>query len=258
MNGDIDTNQFSNINPNTTIPPKNNIVKNNLNSPIAIWLAFLVIVIISIDKYKKCNDRIPLTYLILGFTLVSFVIIQLVLQNYNIKINGIIVFIAAIFFLIASQLYKPNTLVKTILFSLFIIAFAFILHPLFRLADSKGVAKPALYTVCIWFVFLSVVSIYYPNIISPRIKNILFCALVFLLIFRLVLMFTKPMKNMVRFSAYIGIVLFSAFVLYDSKMMRIRANQCDHPYDFINNITALFLDFVNMWSDSMALGVTNK
>ena len=259
MKGILNNNQLDvNDNANQATLNKFPTMSTNLKAPIAIWLSVLVLVIIAVEKYKKCDNRIPLTYLILGFTIISFVTIQLILQNYNIKINGIFVFVLAILFLIASQLYKPNTIIKTILFSLFVIALSFILHPLFKVADSRGIAKPALITICIWFIFLTIISVYYPNIISPKLKNILFFSLIFLIIFRLILIFTKPVTKMVRWSAYLGLTLFSAFVLYDSKMMRIRASQCNHPYDFINNTTALFLDFVNMWSDSMAVGITGK
>ena len=232
--------------------------RTSLKLPISIWIAFLVIIMISSKKYKECKNRVPLTYLILGFSLTSFVVLQLILQYYNISVPGMLAFILSLVFLIATQLYKPNNSIKTLLFALFIIAFSFILQPLFRIADKMGIAIPALITVCIWFSILSIISIYYPNLISPKWKNILFFSLIFLLIFRLILLFTNPVSKTMRLSSYIGIILFSGFVLYDNKMMVARASNCNHPYDYINNTIGLFLDFVNLWSDSMAIGVSKR
>jgi FtsH-binding integral membrane protein len=232
--------------------------KKTLILPISLWITLLVVLIISVKKYKSCQDRIPLTYLILGFSIVSFVVLQLIYQYYDINVNSLLAFVLSIIFLVITHIYKPNSKINTLFFALFIISFSFILQPLFKLGDKMGIAKPALFTVCIWFLILTLISVYYPNMITPQIKNILFFSLIFLLIFRIILLFTKPLSKTIRISAYLGIIIFSGFVLYDSKMMRFRASQCDHPYEYINNSIGLFLDFVNLWSDTMVLGVTRR
>ena len=65
----------------------------------------------------------------------------------------------------------------------------------------------------------------------------------------------KPKRNRILLPL---IIIFSGFVLYDSKRMRLRAQRCNHPYDFIDNLLKLFLNFVNLWRDTMAIGVSNQ
>lgn len=230
----------------------------NVKFIVSGWIVFLVIILLIVKKYQACQDRIPITYLMLGFCLASFVALEYLLQIYQVNVNLIVSFLFAIALLVATQFSTPNTWMKTVLFALFIIAMSLILQPLFRLADRVGIAKPALLTVCLWFMVLTVVSIFYPQMITPRWGNILFFSLVALLLVRIVMMFTRPTSKMVQISAYIGIVIFSGYVLYDSKLMRQKANQCKHPYDFIDNLLKLFLNFVNLWSDTMAVGVTSR
>ena len=221
------------------------------------WLISLIVLLVVVRKYQGCQDRVGITYLLLAFTVASLVLLEHNLQQHDISVNLLVAFLFALALLVSTHVARPNSTMKTVLFILFVVAMSLILQPLYRLADRIGVAKPALITIGIWFVLLSILSVQFPGLVTSTWGNYLFWALVSLVVGRCVMLFTKATSRWVRISSYLGLIIFSGLVLYDSQNMRRRASQCDHPYDYIDNITQLFLDFINMWSDTMTLGVSN-
>ena len=110
------------------------------------------------------------------------------------------------------------------------------------------------------FIFLSIAAYLFPSLISYKLGNIAFWSLLGLILFRLGIFLTNSeiTSKLVKISSYIGIVIFSAFILYDTKYLINRANQCSKDFDYINNLLSLFLDFVNMFADMTTLGVMNN
>lgn len=225
---------------------------------VVSWVIVSGVLSLIARKYTRCNDRVPLTYVILAYTVGSVVLLEHYLAKYQIKVHLLVSFLFAISFLVATHFTAPNSTGKTILFFLFVVAMSLVLQPLYRIADRFGVAKPALISVGLWFLVLSVVSVKWPTLVTPKWGSYLFFSLLGLVIVRFVMLFTKPSGQVAKWSSYIGIVIFSGYVLYDSQTMRDLASKCQHPYDFIDNIIKLFLDFINLWTDTMALGVHGK
>ena len=148
---------------------------------------------------------------------------------------------------------------KAVLYLFFIISIGFAVFPLYRFVDSQGLAKPILLTITMLFIILTLTSVIFPEHLTGSIGNYLFAILAGLVIFRLcLLLFNSKSVTVWRYSAYVGIVLFSMFVIYDTKIISMRANKCDVPYDHINNALNLFLDFVNMFSDAMMISQTSR
>ena len=48
--------------------------------------------------------------------------------------------------------------------------------------------------------------------------------------------------------SYIGIVLFSLFIMYDTKKLIINSQNCENP-DYINESLNLFLDSINLFQN---------
>ena len=114
--------------------------------------------------------------------------------------------------------------------------------------------------VIILTLLLSVISYLRPELIKFSWGNLLFFSLVSLIILRFsFLAFPKiATKKVTTYASYFGIVLFSAYILYDTKLIRLRAKQCDIKYNYIKNVVSLFLDFINLFTNSLSLGINNK
>ena len=125
--------------------------------------------------------------------------------------------------------------------------------PLYKLSQQNGVLKSCLTTVIICFLLLSIISLLNPELISFKAANILWFSLLSLLILRISFYFYRPSNQVLRFASYFGIVLFSVFTLYDTKLMIWRANRCQEKYNYLQNVISLFLDFINLFTNSMSL-----
>ena len=57
-------------------------------------------------------------------------------------------------------------------------------------------------------------------------------------------------KKMLKYTAYISILLFTLMLLYDTKKMQINAKNCvDGKADYINESLNLFLDIRNLFEN---------
>lgn len=210
-------------------------------------------------KYKACHYRIPLTYLLLALSVATVVQAQAwIPPGWALQHRGWLfpVFFVAIALIFAVHLMRANSPIKAAAYLLFILSMAFIISPLMQIAHVQGVLKSSLATVIGLFMALSLVALWRPEWIRLDWGPFLFFGLVGLLLMRLSFWIWSPSIQTIRISAYIGIVLFSAYVLYDTKLMTMRANQCDKTYDYVTNLIGLFIDFMNMFSDTMTLSST--
>ena len=223
------------------------------------WVVSLVIVATLTKKYPNCQYRIPISYLILAVTIFSLIVIQSWIPEpyiYQIVSHYWLIFIISLITLFSFYMVPLYSNSQIMLFVIFIISLSLIISPLYKLSEKKGVLKACLTSVIICFILLSLVSLLKPELISFKLGNILWFSLVSLLILRISFYFYQPSNNLLKFASYFGIVLFSVYTLYDTKLMVWRANQCDKNYNYLENVISLFLDFINLFTNSLSVSNT--
>lgn len=232
-----------------------------------LFLIFALIIIItsiinSAIKNNKftCNKYIFNTYLyiLLSLIIVSLVVISLdyygsgidFIKNFS-SFNLILLFVVTIFLLIATMMISPNQiLLKHSIWLLYIISISIMIFPIYIFTRYNNTLISTLLSTFSIVIILSVIAFYKPELISLRWGNILSILLlsgIILSIFNL--LFNKSDKyNLSFWLSYGFIVLFSFFILYDTKKLQVNAKNCIQA-DYINESIGIFLDIINLFSN---------
>jgi len=225
------------------------------------WLTTLLMVLYLVNRYKACKYRVPITYLILAQAIYSFIVIQYWVpdsflgqyQKYYLPI-----FILSIVVLVSMFFVPINSYLQTLLFTIFIILLALSFNPLYRLSKHNSVILPCLITVIMMFIILSIIAYHNISLINLKWSSMLLFGLISIILLRVSFIWFTPSRGLLKVMSYIGIVLFSFFILYDTKKMVVRANQCDIKYNYLQNVISLFLDFINLLSETLSLSNMRK
>ena len=147
---------------------------------------------------------------------------------------------------------------KHLLWLLFVLLIGIIMYPMIRYTKNKDAILSALLTTIFLVVILSVVAFWKPEWISLSWGPVLFVLLLAGIILELTSIFifgTHRDSSSYTYKAfmYFFIVLFMFYVLYDTKLLQIRAKLCKIP-DYLNESLNLFLDIVNIFVRILALG----
>ena len=124
------------------------------------------------------------------------------------------------------------------------------LYPYF--INNKSLFYHIALTTLSVLVCLSLITFYAPQIVKDSWFMYLFIGLIALVIARIIeLIMTYRNKERPKFSkwiSYISILLFSLFIMYDTKKVIDNANQCVNP-DYINESINLVLDSLNLFTN---------
>lgn len=213
------------------------------------WALLAVLIGFAHQKYQECQYRLPWLYIFLAYLFGTIVMCQRFIKDIDYRPYFWLIAIGGIAILIAIHFTPQGSPAKYALFLAWFVCMCFIFHPIVRLAEEINILVPVIITVVSLFIVLSLVSYLKPNLISGSMFNVLFFALFGLLITRIVFIFTKPSRKMIQYSAYIGIAIFSGFIMFDTKLARQRAQQCAVPFDYVENLIGLFLDVINLFSE---------
>ena len=122
---------------------------------------------------------------------------------------------------------------------------------------EKNVFNETIITTIIMVVAITFLAFWKPELISLKLGSILLVALIAGIIMRLVQFFTgnSSNKNMNLIFAYIFVILFSLFLLYDTKLLQVKAVHCEtlikkgikpnYPRESMN----IFLDLINLFAN---------
>ena len=233
----------------------------NLNIIFISYIICIFIIYNIIHNNIKCNYRIPKTYLILTISIIYlfFLINNLTNYTYIIEHNFIILFIISIIVIFIILFSPHNSLLQIIVFVLLIILIALYIQPIYHIANIKGTIKPILATVICIFISLTLITFIYPNFINLNWTKYILIGLFSLICFRLMLLvFNNNNISLIKLSSYLGILLFSFIILYDTKYILIKSKECSKPYYYINHILSLFLDFINIFTDMLNINILNN
>ena len=122
------------------------------------------------------------------------------------------------------------------------------MYPMY--AKNKNLFYHVGLTTFLLLLVLSIFAYARPDLIKNSWGTYLFIMLITLLGARLIELFAgfKHNSNYSRVISYISIVVFSLYVMFDTKNIIINADNCVNP-DYINESVNLFLDSMNLFTN---------
>jgi len=238
---------------------------NTNKSLMSIFIALLVLVVllfsIVLNSIKKgqftCNKYILNTYLYVILTFNIIALLCLILEHKNVKIFFNLWQYLGLFLIILGVLgfllyVDPKYIVsKHILWLLFIIGLGIIFYPMYNSFTDKNIVLSAALTTIALTLVLSAIAFIKPEWISLSMGPILFFLLLAVIIMEITMLIIyrkdySKIQNVFRATSYFVIFLFIGFILYDTKMLQIRAKECVKA-DYLNESLKLFLDIFNIF-----------
>lgn len=213
-----------------------------------------------------CKKYILNTYLyvILSFVLLSLFITLVNHFNMPLPMNNLVLlamFLVLIGLVIFLNTIIPDTLgkmvLKHIIWLIILAIFAFQLGFIVKMTNS-GILANTLLTTGLLVLVLTAFAFWKPEWISFKLGPILFFLLLAGIIFEgsALLFFREQylIKNKMLYKsvAYAFIALFMGFILYDTKMLQVRAKVCKIA-DYIRESFKLFLDILNLFLRLLSL-----
>ena len=241
-----------------------------MNEPVFIYFMLIGLSILGIFKNSvsfnplrfHCDNYILSTYLyfILSWGIALATVTSMSKKKYDLKklFTGpflVLIFLTSILLLIGLAMTPPKMFfTKHILFILEIVILGVTLYPLYLLNRDRF--NHVGMTTLLILTLLSIIVYLNPNIINDNIITYLFIGLLGVIIARLVelyMIYTNKEVNSKFSNAinYIVILLFSFYIMYDTKSIISNAEQCKvSPFgpDYIREAINLFLDSLNMFS----------
>jgi FtsH-binding integral membrane protein len=204
-----------------------------------------------------CNNYVLNTYLYFILSWGIMMATTTTLKNLDVKLNDLfsgpftILLALSSICLLVGLLFVPPELffTKHVLYIAEMMLLGITLYPYF--VKNKSLFYHIAITTLSVLVVLSLITFYAPHIVKDSWFIYLFIALIGVLIARIVeLVMTYKNKKRPKFSrwiSYISILLFSLFIMYDTKKVLVNADKCVNP-DYINESINLVLDSLNLFA----------
>jgi len=203
-----------------------------------------------------CDNYILNTYL---YFLLSWGIVMACntyLEEKNIKLHDLfsgpftILLALGSIGLIVGLLFVPPQMffTKHLLYIMWVMFMGIMMYPMY--AKNKNLFYHVGLTTFLLLLVLSIFAYARPDLIKNSWGTYLFIMLITLLGARLIELFAgfKHNSNYSRVISYISIVVFSLYVMFDTKNIIINADNCVNP-DYINESVNLFLDSMNLFTN---------
>jgi FtsH-binding integral membrane protein len=243
-----------------------------MNEPVFIYVLLVGLSILGIIKnsisfnpiYFHCDNYILSTYLyfILSWaialsTVTGLSYYNVTLQKLFTKPFTILLFISSLLLMVGLMIIPMKMFfTKHLIYIAEIVLLGITLYPLY-LRSREKFNHVGLTTLSV-LVVLSILAYMKPNLIDDNIIVYLVIGLLALLFGRLVEVFLLDQKDpktqkYSRIISYISILLFSLFIMYDTKSIIRNAKNCKVSAfgpDYINESINLFLDSLNLFSST--------
>ena len=224
-------------------------------------LIFLLFVLLAIMKNSFSNGRFTCKnfllnaylYILLGFLLIVSAVDVYghygVPSLYNIyesrKMRLLITLFTTIGLLMMLVATPPKFLIgKHILWITWIAVLGYVLYPLAQL--NPYVFEQTKLLVLSYMTLLTMITFKWPHKISLTWGRTLMMLLFLLILVRLIGYFSPYTSQMHYMISYAAIVLFSFFMLHDTKELIVKAKKCVKA-DYINDSLSVFLDGMNLF-----------
>lgn len=149
--------------------------------------------------------------------------------------------------LLFGLIFVPPSLffTKHLLFILEMVLLGIIIYPYYK--NNKKLFSHVALTTLIVLILLTFITYNFSSYITDSWGTYLFYGLLAIIIARLIEIFRSnyQMKGNQRIISYISIILFSLYIMYDTKQILINSKNCVKP-DYINESLSLILDSINL------------
>jgi len=242
--------------------------------PYVSLLAIISIIIVAIynSAFKggrfTCNRYILNSYLYILLILVTIVLQVKFMDEKNVSVldifkyfNGILGFIILLFLVIGLLfvlMYIPPkfVLIKHIVFLLFALVLGMLAYPSYMKSKQENTLVSVMFSLVAILFFFTAVAFIKPDLISLSWGPILLFLLIGMIIAQVVFMIMNrknPNAKRPKVFAYILIVLFIFFLLYDTKKIQVNAKKCiTEKADYINESLGVILDVLNLFQNLVA------
>ena len=205
-----------------------------LNAYLYIFLS-LVLIFLTVEIYEE--EKVPsiFEYIQNGF------------------LQFIIYLSLALGLLFLVMMTSPEKIIsKHLLWLLWIATMAYILYPLL-LKDSNLFSQVKLITALVMTI-LTVFTFWKPDLVSLGWGSTLFTILLGLILVRVIgFIFPSFYTSYTSYIvSYISLILFSFFMLWDTKLLIVKAKQCVNA-DYINASLGVVLDGLNIFTDIFSI-----
>ena len=211
-------------------------------------------------------------YIILAILVASLAVVALdqyhilSISNYTGMKSLAMVVVIFVVLIALMMIDKKNALLRNILWLVFIIGMGIITLPIYQLSNQKNIVWKAVLTVIIIVIGLTVYASYQPLNYFDSWGTYLMVGLGALIVFQLLDYFFSDKTSMFshqKIYAIIAIVIFSGFVLYDTKRIYQNAPRtvmdCQGQTntlkcaDYPGESLGLFLDILNLYTNVSSL-----
>jgi FtsH-binding integral membrane protein len=227
---------------------------------VSYSIATIITLLILFNAFKNgkstCDSYITNTYLYmtLGITIIGY--IALVASEYPLNNKLIILTIISTFLLIFALVVTPqnNVPFSHFFWILLLFALGYILNISIRNSSSSHL-KEALVLTAIVFFSMTFISFFFQNSIKNHLHqlgSVLFASLLSVIFLELYyIFFVKDFpRKLKKQISYFVILLFSAFLVYDSSSMQVRSKLCldnSNPANYPKESLNLILDLINLF-----------
>ena len=231
----------------------------------AVLLALAVYVFNNVIKKGKftCEKYVLNTYIYicLSFLLIAFENLSLEYYNYRFNVSNIallalvILLFVGIFFVGSVN----NILLKHLVWLFIILGLGFTFYPLYRVSKYTKTFISALLTTAIIVILMTVMVFIKPELVSLEWGPALFWVLLIGIIMEIISnFFVKDKKDRdlkYKGFSYFFIILFTLYLLYDTKVLQENAKTCNEKKgaDYISESLGMFLDIFNILVRIMGL-----
>lgn len=204
-----------------------------------------------------CDNYVLNTYLYFILSWAIMMSTTTTLKNLDIKLNDLfsgpftILLVLSSISLLVGLLFIPPKLffTKHFLYIAEMILLGITLYPYF--VKNQSLFYHIALTTLIILIVLTMITFFVPHIVKDSWFIYLFIGLIGVLVARiveLIMTYTnKQRPGFSRWTSYISVVLFSLFIMYDTKKVLVNAETCVDP-DYINESINLVLDSLNLFS----------
>jgi|SaaInlV_100m_DNA_4_1039707.scaffolds.fasta_scaffold27900_2 FtsH-binding integral membrane protein len=203
-----------------------------LNAYLYIFLSFLITAIsVQIYDYYQVPSLMDI-YRNSGFTVLAILIMML----------GLLILVMS---------WSPQKVFqKHFLWVLWVALIGYTLYPLFQ--KSPQIYEQGSLLTFMMMAVLTGITFMYPNKVKLSWGSTLFTFLIGLILIRIIHIFIPFSSSMHYWLSYISLVLFSFFMLWDTKLLMTKAKKCVQA-DYINDSMGVFLDGLNIFTNIFAI-----
>lgn len=231
----------------------------NLNTQLAV-LAILIVVAVFFVYSNSFNNDVPSCdgyvtnvywYVLLGLLITCFSIVFIAKRGYPITTTKSLIAIAvAIVMIFGLYMVNPSQVVLNhVLWLMVLVAVSVAIYNIWRYSSYRGTVTSTLLVMTIMVVMLIGVAHFNPELIDLNWGTTLITLLVAgVLAWFAPMIVSKDSLNTAYYKMLSAAftVLFMALILYDTKLLRVKASKCvypDYPADSLN----MFLDITNLF-----------